>query len=123
MRKTAKFAAATLTLAVIAGGVSLVPVTTFAADADKVAEGKKLAFDRKLGNCLACHMMGDGVSPGDIGPPLIAMKARYPSKDKLHAQISDATTANPNSRMPPFGRHQILTEEQIDLITEYVQTL
>ena len=94
-----------------------------AALADDVAEGKKVAFDRKKGNCLACHMMGDGTLPGNIGPPLIAMKARYPDKADLRAQIWDSTAANPNSIMPPFGKHRILTEKEVDLITEYVYTL
>ena len=42
MRKTAKFAAATLSLAVIAGGAGLAPVTGYTAEAGKLAEGKKL---------------------------------------------------------------------------------
>ena len=51
------------------------------------------------------------------------MKLRYPDKRKLHDQIWDATAANPNTIMPPFGRHQILTEEEIDEVVEYVYTL
>jgi sulfur-oxidizing protein SoxX len=30
---------------------------------------------------------------------------------------------NPNSIMPPFGRHKMLSEEQIDQIVDYVYTL
>ena len=93
------------------------------ASADDIAEGKKVAFDRKKGNCLACHMIDDGSLPGNIGPPLVAMKARYPDKAKLRAQIWDATEANPNTIMPPFGKHQILSEKEVDLITEYIYTL
>ena len=100
----------------IFGGISI-------ASADAVAEGKKVAFDRKKGNCLGCHMMSDGTLPGNIGPPLIAMKARFPDKAKLRAQIWDATVANPNSIMPPFGKHRILTEKEVEVITEFVYTL
>jgi sulfur-oxidizing protein SoxX len=100
----------------ILGGISV-------ASADAVADGKKVATDRKKGNCLGCHMMGDGVLPGNIGPPLIAMKARFPDKAKLRAQIWDPTVANPNTIMPPFGKHRILTEKEVDLVTEYVYTL
>lgn len=97
---------------------------TFAtANASDAAEGKKLAFDRKLGNCLACHMVGDGVSPGNIGPPLVAMKARFPDKGVLRAQIWDATTSNPKTIMPPFGKHGMLTDDQIDKIVAYLYTL
>lgn len=88
-----------------------------------VAEGKQIARDRKKGNCLACHVMADGNLPGNIGPPLSAMKARFPDKAKLREQIWDATKKNPNSMMPPFGRHEILTEEEIDKVMEYVYTL
>ena len=42
---------------------------------------------------------------------------------KLRAQIWDATEKNGNSIMPPFGKHKMLSEEQIDLITDYVYTL
>ena len=88
-----------------------------------VEKGKDVAFDRKKGNCLACHVMDDGTLPGNIAPPLVSMKLRYPDKAKLRAQIWDATVANPNTIMPPFGRHQIITEEEIDQVVEYVYTL
>jgi sulfur-oxidizing protein SoxX len=80
-------------------------------------------MERGKGNCLACHAIADGVLPGTIGPPLIAMKARFPEAETLHMQIWDATTRNPDSRMPPFGQHGILSREEIDLIVEYLYTL
>jgi len=104
----------------------LIPAqSTMAADSAKTAssEGKKLAFDKKKGNCLACHLIVGGDQPGNIGPPLIAMKARFPDKAKLRAQIWDATVVNPETSMPPFGRHQILSEKEIDAITDYIQSL
>ena len=67
--------------------------------------------------------MGTSRYLGCWSPPLISMKLRYPDKTKLHDQIWDATAANPNTIMPPFGRHQILTEEEIDEVVEYVYTL
>ena len=95
-----------------------------AEEAKTVAQkGKEVAVDRKKGNCLACHAMDDGSLPGNIGPPLVAMKLRFPDKAVLRAQIWDATVKNPNSIMPPFGRHQMLSEEEIDWITEYVHGL
>lgn len=86
-------------------------------------EGKQIAFDTKKGNCLACHMIEGGETPGNIAPALIAMQARFPDKAKLRAQIWDATVANPATSMPPFGRHQILTEEEIDRIVAFVYSL
>ena len=108
---------AAIVLSLLAG-----PVTQAAAS-DNAAAGQKVAFDRKKGNCLACHMMGDGALPGNIGPPIIAMKARFPDRAKLRAQIWDPTIKNPNSLMPPFGKHGILSEKEIDLIVDYVLTL
>ncbi len=93
------------------------------ATANDVDQGRKVAFDRKKGNCLACHMMAGGSLPGNIGPPLIAIKARFPKKADLRAQIWDPTAKNPNTIMPPFGKHRILSEREIDLITEFVYTL
>jgi len=95
----------------------------YAASDAEIAEGKKLAFDRKLGNCLACHAIACGTLPGNIGPPLIAMKARFPDKSTIRAQIDDPTAANPSTAMPPFGKHGILNDKQIDLITEFIHTL
>jgi len=85
--------------------------------------GKSIAFDRKKGNCLACHAIDDGVSPGNIGPPLASMKARFPNKTILRDRIWDATAMNPTTRMPPFGKHRILTEAEIDLVIAYLYTL
>lgn len=90
---------------------------------DVIAEGKALAFDRKLGNCLSCHLIQGGNLPGNAAPPLIGMKARFPDKAKMRAQIWDATVSNPVSIMPPFGRHEILTESEIDKVVEYVYSL
>lgn len=93
------------------------------ASADAISDGKKVAFDRKKGNCLACHAIAGGSLPGNIGPPLIAMKARFPDKAKLRAQIWDSTATNPNTIMPPFGKHRILSEKEVDLVTEFIFTL
>ena len=88
--------------------------------------GKELAFDRSLGNCLACHAMPtvhDATSPGTIGPPLIAMKARFPDKAALRAQIWDAAVKNPNTPMPLYGKNKILTEQEIDKVTNFIYGL
>ena len=123
MRKTARFATTAVSLAALFAGASMMPMAAGAADADVIKKGKEVAYDRKKGNCLACHMMDDGTSPGDIGPPLVAMQARFPDKAKLRAQVWDATANNPGSRMPPFGKHKALSEAEIDAIVEYLYTL
>jgi sulfur-oxidizing protein SoxX len=90
---------------------------------DLPLDGRSLAMDRAKGNCLACHAIEDGVLPGNIGPPLIAMRARFPDRAVLFEQIWDATRRNPDSRMPPFGRHGVLTEAEIEMIVDYLYTL
>lgn len=122
MRKPAKLITAASAAAVMLGALT-VSTPVLAADPTVVAEGKKITEDRRLGNCLACHQIEGADMPGTIGPPLVAIKARFPDKAKLRAQIWDATQANPNTMMPPFGKHAILTEEQIDKVLEYIYTL
>lgn len=123
MRKLNSIATVILSSALLMGSLSLLGVTSASASEATIAEGKKLAFNRKLGNCLACHAIAGGSLPGNIGPPLVAMKARFPDKAKLRAQIWDSTATNPNSIMPPFGRHDMLSDKQIDKITDYIYSL
>ena len=113
-------------VAIIATTTSLSPV--YAADETKVSEealakGKDIAFHRSKGNCLACHMITGGDLPGNIGPPLIAMKARFPDRDTLRAQIYDARVKNPNTIMIPYGPHGVMSDEEIDLVTDYIHSL
>lgn len=90
---------------------------------ERLALGKTIAFDRNKGNCLSCHMMDDGELPGNSAPPLLMMKLRYPDRDALRAQIYDAGVRNPNTVMPPYGRHRILDDEELDLVVDYVHSL
>jgi Cytochrome c, mono- and diheme variants len=122
MRKPAKLITAASAVAAMLGALVL-SAPVLAADPAVLAEGKKIAENNRQGNCLACHMIEGADMPGNIGPPLVAMKARFPDKAKLRAQLWDATKANPNTMMPPFGKHAILTEDQIDKVLEYIYTL
>ena len=103
---------------------SILNVAANATDtADDLEKGRAIAMERGKGNCLACHIIEDGELPGTIGPPLVAMAVRFPDKQRLRDQVWDATRSNPDSRMPPFGRHRLLTEEEIDLVTDYIYSL
>jgi sulfur-oxidizing protein SoxX len=88
-----------------------------------VTEGRKLAFDRGKGNCLTCHVIEGGDLPGTIGPELKDLKAKYPDRNELVAIIFDETKRNPQTMMPPFGRNRILTEQEINAIVDFLQTL
>ena len=91
--------------------------------ATNLEEGKKLAFDRKKGNCLACHQIKGGELAGNIGPPLISMQARFPDKAKLRSQISNPQAANENTIMPPFIAHRIISEADLDKIVDFIYSL
>ncbi len=129
MRRPAHLIKTTVSAVTLMGCLGLLtPLIASAADdadtaKDDIAKGKELAFDRKKGNCLACHQMEGGSLAGNIGPPLVAMKARFPDFNKLKAQITDARINNPNTIMPPFGPNGILTEQEIDLVAKFVYTL
>ncbi len=93
------------------------------AEPDRVQRGRAIAHDWYKGNCLACHQIPadpTAVTLANIGPPLVDMRARFPDRAALRAQIWDSTVRNPMTVMPPFGKHRVLTEEEIDLVVDYV---
>ena len=87
------------------------------------ADGQKLAFDRGKGNCLTCHVIKGGDLPGSIAPELVDIKSKYPNRADLVAILTDETLRNPLTVMPPFGRNRILTEQEIDAVVDFLQTL
>ncbi|OGT88153.1 MAG: sulfur oxidation c-type cytochrome SoxX [Gammaproteobacteria bacterium RIFOXYA12_FULL_61_12] len=99
------------------------PAQAAEAGATTPPPGKEIAFDRKLGNCLACHAIEGGDSPGDLGPPLAAMQQRFPDRAKLRAQIADPRKFNADTRMPPFGAYKILSDQEIDLVVDFIHKL
>lgn len=123
MRMPHKFVTAASAVAIMLSAPIVMSSAANAAEASAVSKGKKVAFHRKKGNCLACHAIKGGRLPGNIGPPLVNMKDRFPSKSKLKDQIWDATQNNPNTIMPPFGKHNILTKDELDLVVEFVYSL
>jgi sulfur-oxidizing protein SoxX len=109
-----------LALALLVGAV----VSAGSASAQSAAaEGQKLAFDRGKGNCLTCHEIKGGDLPGTIGPALKDIKSKYPDRNDLIAIVADETRRNPQTVMPPFGRNRILTEQEINAVVDFLQTL
>lgn len=109
-----------------AATVMMLSLLTFSAGAvadDTPMPGKALVTERSKGNCLACHVIEEGALPGNLGPPLVLMKARFPDREELLNQIYDASSKDRHSRMPPFGRHGILTTQEIEQIVDYLYTL
>jgi sulfur-oxidizing protein SoxX len=122
MRITAHITTTASIIALI-GSLGLAPTIASADEAADLEKGKELSFNRKKGNCLACHQIEGGSLAGNIGPPLVAMKARFPDYDKLRAQIYDARDNNPNTIMIPFGPHNVMSDKEIDLVTKFIHTL
>ena len=122
MRLPARIATSA-SIAAIIGCLGLAPTVANAADSADLEKGEAPAFDRKKGNCLACHQITGGTLAGTIGPPLIAMKARFPDYDVLRAQIYDARVNNPHTIMIPFGPHAVMSADEIDLVTNFIHTL
>ena len=108
-----------VTIGLAAGPAMAIDLDSLQLDGNAEA-GRVVAMDRSTGNCIACHVISGGEAPGAIGPPLVAMQTRYPSKQAVAQQIWDATIKTPDAAMPPFGRHDILTQQQFLDVVEYV---
>lgn len=81
---------------------------------------------RDKGHCLACHQVPEGAGPAsrsDVGPRLTGARMRELGQARLRELIEDPTRANPDTVMPPFGRHRILEPAEITRIVEYLHAL
>ena len=114
----------TLLLAVLLAIAPLVGVLAAATAAAQSPglDGRALAFDRGKGNCLSCHQIAGGDLAGTIGPPLADMKSRFPDRKELIAAVTDETTRNPQTVMPPFGRDLVLSDQEIQAIVDFLYT-
>ncbi len=89
---------------------------------DRLLEGGCIAILRAKGNCQACHFIS-GVTSGNIAPPLAGMAQRFPDRARLRAQIEDPNKTNPATVMPPYGKYEILTADEIDKLVDWLLTL
>ena len=110
-------------IAIASFTLSLAALPAPAQSQPAASEGRSIAFDRGKGNCLSCHNIRGGELAGAIGPALKDIKSKYPDRNELVAILNDETKRNPATMMPPFGRNRILTEQEIDAIVDFLQTL
>ncbi len=123
------------------GAIKFVDGTVPTALTDKAgdaANGKKLAINRKQGNCLACHVITELSNQpfhGEVGPPLDGVADRL-SEAELRAMVVDAKISNEDTIMPAFYRVEglnrvskkfkdktILDAQQVEDVVAYLKTL
>ena len=110
------------------------PLTDAAGDA---ANGRKLAVNRKKGNCLACHVMpiAEQSFHGETAPSLYGVGNRL-SEGELRLQLVNSKVTNENTMMPSFYRvtgynrilkkfdgKTILSAQEVEDIVAYLKTL
>jgi len=86
----------------------------------------ELFVQRDKGHCIACHQLPAGVGPAsrsDLGPALDGTRMRALGKAALREAIADPTKANPDTVMPPFGKHHLLDAAEIDRLVDFLHAL
>lgn len=99
--------------------------------------GKKIAINRKKGNCLACHQLPITSEQfhGEVGPTLVGVGSRY-NEGELRLRVVDPKVLNPESIMPSFFKSRgfnrplkkfkgksVLTAQEIEDVIAYLKTL
>lgn len=105
--------------------------------AGDAANGRKLAINRKKGNCLACHVMpiAEQQFHGETAPSLYGVATRL-SEGELRMQIVNAKVTNEDTMMPSFYRttgynrpdkkfigKTILSAQEVEDVVAYLMTL
>ena len=89
-------------------------------------QGLEIFIRPDKGYCIACHQVPAQAGPvtrSNVGPALAGARMRELGSDRLHELLRDPTRANPETVMPPFGKHHILDDREIDRVTEYLLAL
>ena len=114
---------------IIFGCIATFPVATKVSAQSAPLDGRALFIEQRKGNCTACHKTPTDTllkSASDIGPPLESIKQKYATpvdRARLRETIQDPGKFNPNTIMPPYGRHRILSDAEINAIVGYLETL
>jgi sulfur-oxidizing protein SoxX len=113
--------------------------------AGDAANGRKIVGSKKLGNCVACHEVGDLAEvpfQGEIGPPLTGAADRW-SVAELRGIVANAKMMFDESMMPSFYKTEgfirpgkaytgkaaddtfapLLSAQQIEDVVAYLATL
>lgn len=85
--------------------------------------GKEIALSPQRGNCVTCHHLPGDDWPGTVGNSLLQYKKYEYTADRIYQQIYDARIFNPASVMPPFGSHNLLSDQEIRDLVAYLQSI
>ncbi len=107
-------------------------------NAGDAAVGREVFANRKLGNCLACHVnseMPEQSFHGEVGPPLDGAGDRW-SEAELRGIVANSKKTFEDTIMPGFyvdtglfrplkgfNDVSILTAQQVEDVVAYLQTL
>jgi len=113
--------------------------TSLSGQAGDPLEGRKVFADRKLGNCLACHVNSDipeQLFHGEVGPALDGVAARWEPEQLRTIVVNSKAVFTDASVMPGFysldvGENvredlvgvTILTAQQVEDVVAYLSTL
>lgn len=89
-------------------------------------QGLEIFIRPDKGYCIACHQVPAQAGPvtrSNMGPALAGARMRELGGARLHELLRDPSRANPDTVMPPFGKHHILDDREIDRVTEYLLAL
>ena len=113
--------------------------SSLSGEAGDPVEGRKVFADRKLGNCLACHVNSDipeQLFHGEVGPALDAVATRWEPEQLRTIVVNSKAVFTDASVMPGFysldvGENvredlvgvTILSAQQVEDVVAYLSTL
>jgi sulfur-oxidizing protein SoxX len=92
----------------------------------QAATGREVFLRPDKGNCIACHQVPEGSGPAvraNVGPRLDAARLEGWDRARLRALLDDPMRANPDTVMPPYGRHRLLDAGEIDRVMDFLHAL
>ena len=90
--------------------IFIINIQNLLADEDKMLKGLEI-FNETAG-CAGCHTMKAAGAEGNVGPNLDTV-------DLTHESVIEMVTYGLGV-MPAFGEEEILTKEEIDIVSFYV---
>jgi L-cysteine S-thiosulfotransferase len=87
---------------------------------------RDLFVQRDKGHCIACHQLPEGAGPpsrADLGPRLDGARMRALGRARLREIIEDPMKSNPQTLMPPYGRHRLLERAEVERLVEFLHAL